>query len=495
MADTTHSGFVGPKSWVVSAVLGVGLGIGLSFIAPVASAAGVAPTIPIWLIVPFAGLLLSIALGPLLAPHFWHRRYPDVALVLGGMVSAYYLRTFSLPGASGTMSYGGTQMLHALIEFYAFIALVGGMFIVSGNVLVRIKAPASPLKNTLILAAGAVIANLVGTTGASMLLIRPFIRLNHGRIRAIHIVFFIFIVSNCGGSLTPIGDPPLYLGFLKGVPFVWTMEHLLKDWLLVNGALLAIFYFVDRRILDASETLEQPSTNFSVTELDRMPLVKVEGTTGLVCLGLMLVGVFIDPVLSRFVNLHHIPVGATFQIFVASACYFISHPRYREANRFNFEPVKEVGMLFTGIFATMVPALGYLSANGATLGINSPTHFYFATGTLSALLDNAPTYLNFLQIAMVIEGQPEFTKEAVLKFVASPRGDQLLHAISASAVFFGALTYIGNGPNFMVKAVAEGESIKMPSFFGYVGLSCMILLPILVVNWLLFVSGIMFPMK
>jgi Na+/H+ antiporter NhaD/arsenite permease-like protein len=496
MAESaTHSGFVGPRSWFVSALIGIGLGLGLSMLAPIASAAGAVPAIPIWLIIPFAALLLSIALGPLLVPHFWHRRYPDVALLLGGLVAAYYLKTFSLPGTSGSLSYGGTQMLHALIEFYAFIALVGGMFIVSGNVLVRIKAPASPLKNTIIFAAGAVIANLVGTTGASMLLIRPFIRLNHGRIRPIHIVFFIFIVSNCGGSLTPIGDPPLYLGFLKGVPFTWTIEHLFKDWLLVNGCLLVIFYLVDRRIPAASETLAQPASEFSTAELDRAPTVKVEGTTGLICLGLMLVGVFIDPVLSRFINLHHIPIGATFQIIVAVSCYLIANPRYRDANRFNFEPVKEVGMLFTGIFATMVPALGYLSANGAALGINPPTHFYFATGTLSAVLDNAPTYLNFLQIAMVIEGHPEFTKQVVLDFVASPRGDQLLHAISASAVFFGALTYIGNGPNFMVKAVAEGESIKMPSFFGYVGLSCMILLPILVINWLLFVSGLVLPLK
>lgn len=495
MSNHTHAGFVGPKSWIVSALVGAALGAGLSFLAPVASSAGVAPTIPLWLILPFGALLLSIAMGPLLIPHFWHRRYPDIALLLGALVAAYYLRTFTFPGSSGTLSYGGTQMLHALAEFYSFIALVGGMFIVSGNVLVRVKAPASPLKNTLILAAGAVIANLVGTTGASMLLIRPFIRLNHGRIRPIHIIFFIFIVSNCGGSLTPIGDPPLYLGFLKGVPFTWTLEHLFKDWLLVNGTLLVIFYLADRRIPAAPETLAQPATEFSTAELDRMPAVKIEGATGLICLGLMLVGVFLDPILSKYIDLHHIPVGATFQIIVAAACYFLSAPRYREANRFNFEPVKEVGMLFTGIFATMVPALGYLSANGAALGISSPTHFYFATGTLSAVLDNAPTYLNFLQIAMVIEGHPEFTKQVVLDFVASPRGDQLLHAISSAAVFFGALTYIGNGPNFMVKAVAEGESIKMPSFFGYVGLSCLILLPILVINWLVFVSGMILPLR
>jgi len=496
MTDShSHHGFVGPKSWIASALIGIVLGIGLSFIAPIASSAGVAPTIPIWLIIPFAALLLSIAIGPLLAPHFWHQRYPDIALLLGGLVAAYYLKTFSFPGSSGTLSYGGTQMLHALAEFYSFIALVGGMYIVSGNVLVRVKAPASPLKNTLILAVGAVIANLVGTTGASMLLIRPFMRLNHGRIRPIHVVFFIFIVSNCGGSLTPIGDPPLYLGFLKGVPFIWTLEHLFKDWMLVNGSLLVIFYLVDRRIPAAQETLAEPATTLSTAELDRAPTIKIEGTTGLIGLALMLLGVFLDPILSRFIDLHHVPVGATFQIIVAATCYFVSPPRYREANRFNFEPVKEVGMLFTGIFATMVPALGYLSANGAALGINSPTHFYFATGTLSAVLDNAPTYLNFLQIAMVIEGHPEFTKQVVLDFVASPRGDQLLHAISASAVFFGALTYIGNGPNFMVKAVAESESIKMPSFFGYLALSCMILLPILLVNWLVFVSGWVVPLR
>lgn len=465
-------GLHGPRRWAISALAGAIIG-GLCALA-FTPATGT--SIPLWLVTPFVVLLLSIALTPLLKPHFWHTCYPDIALFLGFLVAAFYLIAFKTAGT--------TAVIHAITEYYSFIALVGGLFVVSGNILIRIRGTPSPLTNTAILAIGAVLANLVGTTGASMLLIRPFMRLNHGRLKPLHIIFFIFIVSNCGGSLTPIGDPPLYLGFLKGVPFTWTLTNLWQDWLLVCGTLLAIFYLVDRRIGPRPVAIDP--------EPPRKPPLSISGTTGLISLSLMLVGVFLDPFLLKFIDLHHIPVGATFQIIVAISCYFLSKPEIRDTNRFNFEPVKEVGLLFAGIFLTMIPALQYLAANGNNLGLTGATtfatasRFYFATGGLSAVLDNAPTYLNFLQIAMSIEGHAAMSKDAVLAFSSSPTSSHLLHAISSSAVFFGAMTYIGNGPNFMVKAIAEGESVKMPSFFAYLGYACLFLLPILILNWFLF---------
>ncbi len=473
-----QNGLQGPRRWALSALAGAVLGGLCSFAFTPAAGTGV----PLWLVTPFVVLLLSIALTPLLKPHFWHTYYPDIALFLGFLVATFYLLAFKADGP-GVVK-GTTAVIHAITEYYSFIALVGGLFIVSGNILIRIRGTPSPLMNTAILAVGAVLANLVGTTGASMLLIRPFMRLNHGRLKPLHIIFFIFIVSNCGGSLTPIGDPPLYLGFLKGVPFTWTLTNLWKDWLFVCGTLLAIFYVVDRRIGPRPVPIEHAA--------DTKPPLSISGTTGLISLALMLVGVFLDPMLSKFIDLHHIPVGATFQIIVAVSCYFLSTPEIRDTNRFNFEPVKEVGLLFAGIFLTMIPALQYLSANGKDLGLTGATtfatasRFYFATGGLSAVLDNAPTYLNFLQIAMSIEGHPDMSKDAVRAFAANPASIHLLHAISASAVFFGAMTYIGNGPNFMVKAIAEGESVKMPSFFAYLGYACLFLLPILILNWFLF---------
>ncbi len=462
----------GPRRWALSALAGAIIGGICSFaFAPVAGTG-----VPLWLVTPFVILLLSIALTPLIKPHFWHTYYPDIALFLGLLVAAFYLGVYKTDGR--------TAVVHAVTEYYSFIALVGGLFVVSGNILIRIRGTPSPLMNTAILAVGAVLANFVGTTGASMLLIRPFMRLNHGRLKPVHIIFFIFIVSNCGGSLTPIGDPPLYLGFLKGVPFIWTLTNLWKDWLLVCGILLAVFYVVDRRIGPSVVAINSGHEHTS-------PL-SISGTTGLVSLGLMLVGVFLDPMLSKFIDLHHIPVGATFQIIVAISCYFLSKAEIRDTNRFNFEPVKEVGLLFAGIFLTMIPALQYLASNGSNLGLTGATtfatasRFYLATGGLSAVLDNAPTYLNFLQIAMSIEGHADMSKAAVLAFSSTPASIHLLHAISSSAVFFGAMTYIGNGPNFMVKAIAEGESVKMPSFFAYLGYACIFLLPILIMNWFLF---------
>jgi Na+/H+ antiporter NhaD/arsenite permease-like protein len=469
--DTRGIWFQGPKAWVVSAMIGGAIGFGLSRLVPGEYADGATqPVVPLWLVAPFAVLLLSIAVMPFLAGKWWHRHYPDVSLFLGATVTAYFLGAFGVPGFKGSGSYGAYTMLHAGIEYYAFIALVGGLYLASGGIVFEVKGRGRPLVNTLLLGAGAVLANFVGTTGASVLLIRPFMRMNAGRLTPMHVVFFIFIVSNCGGSLTPIGDPPLYLGYLKGVPFFWTVEHLWRDWLVVVGLLLAAFFVFDSRIKTAASGPDEP---FSV---------KVRGAAGVVGMTLLIAGVFIDPLLKTTPAAGY-PVGATFQILVALITYKVSSPTNLAANGFTLDPIKEVGLLFAGIFATMAPALAYLATHGSSFGLTTPTAFFFGTGTLSAVLDNAPTYLNFLQIAI---GE-EITPAVIKAYLSTANGVLNLHAISTAAVFFGAMTYIGNGPNFMVKAIAESAGVRMPSFFGYLGRAVAVLLPILVLHWVLFI--------
>lgn len=545
MTDGHHSrGFHGPKCWLVTAIAGALIGTLLAFVAPArydqtgheppaatsdahqepaaeqpdldaalsapeeqqvilqeapeeaaehatehAEDHGPAPIIPLWLVIPFVLLLASIALMPFINSHFWHQHFPDFAFFLGALAAAYYLVAFREPGYAHGLSYGQYTMLHTLLEYYAFIALVGGLYIVSGAIHVDVSGRGRPAANVALFAVGSILANLVGTTGASMLLIRPFMRFNRGRLHPIHIVMFIFVVSNCAGSLTPIGDPPLYLGFIKGVPFFWTLQHLWYDWLFTVGALLAVFYVIDRRIGPAPESEDLAPAGTPVR-------LRVHGALGLVCLALMLLGVFLDPILHQVAGIEGYPIGATFQVLVALTAYFLAPKSIHEANDFNLFPVKEVGLLFLGIFATMAPALGYLAAHGAQLGISSPTMFYFGTGSLSAVLDNAPTYLNFLQIAFgnpeinpaAAHGVTEINAATMRDFLATDAGRWTLNAISTGAVFFGAMTYIGNGPNFMVKAIAESSGVKMPSFFGYFARACAILLPILVLHWLLFIK-------
>lgn len=488
--DTIHTHFFwhGPRMWAISAAAGIAAGFGLTYLLPpaYADAGAVAPSIPLPLVAPFAVLLLSIAIGPLVRPRAWHRHFPDVAFFLGAIVATYYLAGYSRPGFERTKSYGATMALHAGMEYYAFIALVGGLFVVSGGVLIDLKGRAGPIFNCVLLGIGAVLANVVGTTGASMLLIRPFMRANEGRLTPLHVVFFIFIVSNCGGCLTPIGDPPLYLGYIKGVPFEWTLLHLWGDWLFTNGLLLVLFFVVDtvmeKRVADRRREAGQPALAPAVA----LPRVSIRGKVGLICLGLMIGGVFVDPLLHHVApHLPHLPYGATFQIMVAVVSYLLAPRDILARNDFSFFPVKEVGLLFLGIFLTMMPALGYLAANGHKLGLDTPTAFYYGTGALSAVLDNAPTYLNFLQVAV----PTDLNKSTIAAFLADPSGKGIreLMAISTGAVFFGAMSYIGNGPNFMVRTIAETAGVRMPSFFVYTFWACLLLLPILVAQWYLFI--------
>lgn len=464
----------GPHIWCIAAVIGAGLGWLAAGVFPGALDAAGKPIIPLWAVIPFATLLAAIALMPFISERIWHRHFPDFAFGLGGLVLGWVMKAFPQPMANGHGTIGGHAVLHAFIEYYSFVALVCGLYVVSGGVLINLRGRATPLMNVALLAFGALFANLVGTTGASMLLLRPFMRANEGRLRPIHIVFFIMIVSNCGGLLTPIGDPPLYLGYLKGVPFSWTIVNLWMEWVLVVGALLAVFFIVDSKVRPTGQMREVEPFGVSVS-----------GTPGLICLALMIAGVFIDPLLKTRMGIEGYPVGATFQLLVAGASYALADRRTLEANQFSFFPVKEVSLLFLGIFLTMIPALGYLSVNGQKFGVDTPTAFYFVTGALSAVLDNAPTYVNFLQIAIGPVDINAASIDALLQ--KDDIGPQTLAAISSGAVFFGAITYIGNGPNFMVRAIASSAGVKMPGFFGYMGWTLLILLPILILNWAIFI--------
>ncbi len=441
---------------------------------------GQSPVIALWMVIPFAMLLGSIALMPFISERFWHNHFPDFAFFLGGIMVAFYLLAFGRDYTHG-LSYGQYQMMHAGLEYYAFMALVGGLFVASGGVLIEVKGKGGPWINTAILAFGAVLANIVGTTGASVLLIQPFMRVNKGRLRPIHIVMFIFIVSNCGGSLTPIGDPPLYLGFLKGVPFQWTLLHLWPMWATAIGLLLAMFFFIDWKI--------GPAKGLDLAQQTRTS-VRIKGTSGLIALALIIAGVFIDPFLKSqgMTWAEGKPIGATFQIAVAIGAYMLASREIQKANDFSFFPVKEVGLLFAGIFATMAPALGFLSTHGSQLGLNTPTRLYFGTGALSGVLDNAPTYLNFLQVALAGHEPPlPMDSAGIHEFISTPLGVHELAAISLGAVFFGAMTYIGNGPNFMIRAIATAGGVKMPSFFGYAARAVVLLLPVLIVVWFTFI--------
>ena len=433
-----------------------------------------------WTVVPFALLLLMIATGPLFYEHFWHKSYPAIACTLALLVVGYYLFVLHNHHAP----------VHALAEYVQFIALLSGLYIASGGIMIGVDKEAKPLTNSSILLLGAIVANIIGTTGASMLLIRPFIRLNRNRIKAYHIIFFIFMVSNIGGALTPIGDPPLFLGFLKGVPFFWTLINSVIPWLLACLILTTIFYFIDRG----------NKADYSFGEDTTVPTGKISiiGTKNFAWLAVIVGSVFLDPNVLEWVPAIHYD-GQKFsfvrEIIMLSAGYASFKLANKEAlagNEFNFEPIKEVAFIFIGIFGTMMPALelvGNYAQSESGAAMITHNSLYWGTGLLSGFLDNAPTYINFLTAAMASQGASINHAQEVIAFAHDefPNSALYLKAISIAAVFFGSMTYIGNGPNFMVKSIAEQVGIKMPSFFGYIiRFSIPILLPLFVIVWLVF---------
>ncbi|MFA6148748.1 MAG: sodium:proton antiporter [bacterium] len=421
-------------------------------------------SLPLWSVAPFGGLLLSIALLPLLAPSLWARHYAKVCLAFGLPVAGFFLLRAPV------------ELLHAVLEYVSFLLLLASLFTISGGILLRGTLRGSSGVNCAILGAGAVLANVFGTTGASMLLIRPLLRANAHRRRKAHVVvFFIFVVANIGGALTPIGDPPLFLGYLRGVPFFWTLRAMALLWAVAIGMVIAVFWLVDRRAfaLDEAEATESgasvPSSALghpwpSSAEGARVPL-SIEGKINLPLLGVVIGAVFLPT-----------PWREMAMTAAAAVSLWKTPAKAREENEFTWHPIGEVAILFAGIFATMIPALLILKARGAGLGVVTPAHFFWATGALSSFLDNAPTYLTFFSLAQGLGGA-----QAVAG-VSAP----LLQAIGAGAVFMGAISYIGNAPNFMVKAIAEEAGIRMPSFFGYMAWSCGVLLPIFVLLTLLF---------
>jgi Na+/H+ antiporter NhaD/arsenite permease-like protein len=437
---------------------------------------------PLWLVTPFIALLVMIATGPLLFHRFWEPHYPKVAVGLGLVVAGYY---------GFMMDHGWHVLEHTLEEYLSFIALITSLFVVSGGILIKIERKGTPLINALLLFLGAIISNLVGTTGASMLLIRPYMRINKGRLKAFHIVFFIFIISNIGGALTPVGDPPLFLGFLKGVPFFWVLPKLWLPWVITVTGLLFIFIILDAR--SGTGDMKGAEANGGV---------RITGRRNFFFLAVIIAAVFLDPAVIAWVpslqKLFHLPFGIRelIMFMVAIAAYKFSNPEAFKGNEFNFEPIKEVAFLFIGIFVTMIPALeligNYASSHAAEFSVS---RFYWLAGALSGVLDNAPTYLNFFAGALGKFGLNIGSPEDIRHFasgVTSPlqgdvTSDIYLMAISIASVFFGALTYIGNAPNFMVKNIAAQADVEVPDFLEYIyKYSLPILLPFFILLWVLF---------
>jgi Na+/H+ antiporter NhaD/arsenite permease-like protein len=399
---------------------------------------------------PFAALLLAIAVLPLTAPHFWESNLRKLAVAgaLALPVLLLYLRAH--PQA----------LAHTALEYASFMVLLGGLFVISGGVVLEGDLEATTRTNALLLGTGALVASFVGTTGASMLLIRPLLQTNRERKHVAHtVVFFIFLVSNIGGCLTPLGDPPLFLGYLNGVPFTWTLR-LALPWLFTVALVLAAYVAWDR----VARSREAPG-DLRRDRLELRPLRMAGKENAVLLAGVLAAVAFL-----------HAPWREGVIVALALVSYRQTDPALHKANRFTFQPILEVAALFAGIFVTMLPALDILKARGSELGVREPWQFFWATGALSSFLDNAPTYLTFLALAKGLGLAPEV--------VGVPH--EILAAISLGAVFMGANTYIGNGPNFMVRAIAEEHGVKMPSFGGYMLYSAAVLVPIFVLVTLVF---------
>jgi len=435
---------------------------------------------PLWAL-PFAGILLSIAVVPLIAPHAWHAHF--------GKISAAWALVFLVPFALGF----GTQaafatFVHAMLEEYVpFIILLTALFTVAGGICLHGDLHGSPRLNTGLLALGTVLASIMGTTGAAMLLIRPLLRANEHCRHVVHrVVFFIFLVANAGGSLSPLGDPPLFLGFLNGVSFFWTTVHLAAPTLFICVVLLALFYVLDRYYFAKEEVVHRSEVKTPLRVEGKINFVLLAAVVALVLMsGLWKPGIEFD-VFGTHVGLQNV-VRDALLVVVTLLSLILTPKSARAGNAFNWAPIEEVAKLFAAIFITIAPVIMILraGADGAFAGIvhmvtdssGKPIDiaYFWATGLLSSFLDNAPTYLVFFNLA---------GGDAPTLMTA---GASTLAAISAGAVFMGANSYIGNAPNFMVKAIAESRGIVMPGFFAYVGWSTVILLPLfLLTGWLFF---------
>jgi Na+/H+ antiporter NhaD/arsenite permease-like protein len=402
--------------------------------------------------------LLAIATLPLISPHWWERNRNKalISAIFAAPLFCYFAVT------------SPTLLGHTIIEYFAFIVFLWSLYTIAGGIVISGDLQATPQVNTLFLALGALLANFIGTTGASMVLIYPLIRTNSERHHIVHtFLFFIFIVSNSGGCLLPIGDPPLFLGFLRGIPFFWTLEKLFFSWLFINGILLLLYF-----IWDSIAFTREDIRDIEIDQEKIQPIL-LHGKRNLFLLGgVILAVIFIATPWREFV-----------MIALGLASWRFTAPKYRQMNRFSWHAITEVAILFIGIFVTMIPALQLLQSRGSTLGISHPWQFFWSTGILSSFLDNAPTFLAFTSLASGVIG----TNAANLNLLAGhDLGATFLQAIATGAVFMGANTYIGNAPNFMVKAICEQQQVKMPSFFGYMLYSGGILIPLFLLYSLIF---------
>ncbi len=444
---------------------------------------GLGAQLPLWSVIPFAGILLSIAVFPLIAPHFWHHHFPKI--------SAAWALAFAVPFLFAYQGHAVHEILHIyLLDYIPFIILLWGLYTIAGGILVTGKIQGKPLTNVIIILIGTLLASWVGTTGAAMIMIRPLLRANANRKNKVHLViFFIFLVANIGGSLTPLGDPPLFLGFLHGVSFFWTM-NLFPDMAFASVILLVIFYIWDSLLYRKEDIVED-------TQTEKEP-VRIKGAINFLFLACVVGGVLFSgiahlgevTVLGIHMQLQNI-IRDIWIVIIGIVSWRITPMYNREQNEFTWFPIKEVAYLFAGIFMTIIPALAILKAgeHGAMAplikAVETPDHFFWVTGALSSFLDNAPTYLTFFNTAL---GKLGLTEEMIRTAFAAgtinamyPEFINLLKGISVGAVFMGANTYIGNAPNFMVKSIAEESGITMPSFFGYIlKYSLPILIPVFV---------------
>ena len=436
---------------------------------------------PLWQLgtVPFVLMLLSIAILPLLRPtmHWWESNTNRLAIALGlAALTLVYYAVFDSPvGALLAVE-------HAIPgEYVPFIMLLFSLYVISGGISITGDLKATPTVNASFILVGTLIASFIGTTGASMLLIRPLLETNKERKYRVHtVVFFIFLVSNIGGTLLPIGDPPLFLGYLKGVPFTWTLM-LWKEWALMGAILLALYWIWDRILVSREAPID-----LARDESERRPL-RLRGSINLLLLvGVVFAVALLDP--SKPLpgtDWHAFPfMRELVMLGLAGASLALTPRGLRAANRFNYHAIAEVAAIFVGIFITMQVPLAVLKANGAELGLETAGQFYWLTGILSSFLDNAPTYLVFFQTAesLTTTGGDGVLTLAGGEFIR----EDLLVGISLGAVFMGANTYIGNGPNFMVKSIAEQEGVRMPSFFGYMIYSGIVLVPCFILIHVLF---------
>ena len=428
--------------------------------------------VELWMVIPFAIMLLTIAIAPLVAEHLWEKNRNK--LIFTAVISVVSIAILVSHGL-------GQNVVHSVLgEYIPFVMLLLSLFVVTGGIHISGDITATPLVNTVILGMGFMFASVMGTTGAAMLLIRPLLLINQQRVYRVHtVLFFIALVANCGGLLTPLGDPPLFLLYLKGADFMW-FSTMFPQWLTTGVLLLGIYMVVDRYFY-----AKEPA-DAKLRDLTEHEPIKIQGTRNLLYLGMIILAVlFINRKYVPEMAAHDAPIYIQFlrEIVLGAVILlslFTTRKEVRKANHFTWEPISEVAILFVGIFITMTPAMLYLEANATSLGLTEPWQFYYSTGVLSSFLDNAPTAVAFHTLAnglYAVDG-PDFV--ASIPAV-------LLQAISLGAVFFGAMTYIGNGPNFMVKAIAEQEGVKMPSFFGYMfKFTLVVLLPVYVIVQLIF---------